>query len=235
MTGTEAKSIILQMLGENPAAPAYFNDFQIEYWMRSALNEAAERTRYLQHTFRLSWLASGTLALGDGTIQVERLETDDDGRMRPITTEELWRTNRNWRAHTGTPRFYYMDTQRTTGVGSGAQTVKLYPGNSSTIWYRVYYSSYPTNPAAYMLEQIELPTWCHNIVIYGTLARAYAADAGTTRNEAAAAFYGMLYDQLVERLRVRANRRLPKDWSMGDPSARRLSIGDIFPANIPEP
>lgn len=234
MTGNEAKTMIYTLLGENPSSPVHFSDSQIQYWMRAVLNDAAERTRYLEGRWDLNLSSGSKQALTDNVIQVQRFETDQDGRMRPVTTAELWKVNRHWRSETGTPRFYYLDGQRDTSVGSGAQILTLYPLQSYTVEYLMYFESYPADPADDMSLGLEIPLWAAHMVVYGVLARAYKTINFRT-SLAASAFYSVLYENLIKRLRVRADSRLPKRWIAGQRTHRRLSGHELFPRNIPEP
>ena len=201
--------------------------------MRETMNEIAESTRYLLHNTDSSVTASGVVALDADAIQVRRFETDADGVMRPTTTRALWRNNRQWRAMlAGTPRFYYMDTLR---IPSGAQAIYLYPPNSATTEYRMYFSSYPEDfidgAVAAIADNLEIPTWCAHAVVYGALAKAYLVD-GHRMNVGSARFYGSMYDALVDRLRVRANSRSPKIRVCGRPQRKRIRLIERLPEHI---
>ena len=232
MTGNEAKLLIYGLLGESEASSAYFPSAQIEYMMRSTMNDIADRTEYLLRNVDGTVLAGLSITRAIDQIQMKRLETDTEGRLFPTTTEELWRKNNEWRSRPrGTPVWYYFDAQRNA---TGGSTVAMYPTQSSNTDYRLYYSSYPTNPGSSAADNLEIPTWCAHAVVYGTLQRAYLADSHRF-SPSASAFYGRMYEALVDRLQVRARDRLPKRWAAGRDAARRVRPPKRMPDNIPEP
>lgn len=232
MTGAEAKTLIYGLLGEQGGS-AYYSPAQIEHWMRETMNDIAERTRYLLHNTDSSVAASTAVTLDADLIQVRRFETDNDGVMSPTTTRELWRNNRQWRSLLATaPRFYYMDTYR---ISSGAQALYLYPANSATTEYRLYFTSYPHDfidgAVVDIDDNLEIPTWCAHAVVYGALAKAYLVD-GHRMSAGASRFYGSMYDTLVDRLHVRANSRAPKIRVCGRPNRKRIRLIERLPEHI---
>lgn len=231
MTWGDAKVLIRGIISDTRAV--WFEDHLLDTWARSVMQVAAERTRYLyKEQAGLISAAVTTVSLPDDAIQLRRIETGDEGRLRPITTGVLYANNRSWQDQTGTPRFYYMDTLSDV---DGARTVAFYYTPSALDSYRMFFDSYPDAPSsATPTVELEVPMWCAHFVVYGVLSKCYEADTPVASDELAQVYRGM-YDMLLDRLKVQADGRLPKTWVAGEPSHRALSVREIFPSTIPSP
>jgi len=231
MTWADAKLLIRGLISDPRGV--WFEDYQLDAWGRTVMNVAAERSRYLVRQDIAIIVGGGnSFAQKSDCIQMQRVEDGHEGKLRPITIKGLAEGNRNWRDQTGTARFYYLDT---LAGFDGTRTVGIYPETTSTTTIRFFYDAYPESPADRAdTEALEIPKWAAHLVVFGVLSKCYDVDT-PVRSAGLSGFYGALFDQLVDRLRVRADGRLPKTWVTGSPSHRALSLREIFPQNIPTP
>lgn len=74
----------------------------------------------------------------------------------------------------------------------------------------VYFSCRPPDIAA-DADVPALPLWAHHGLVYGMLRHAWRAHT-PQRDVAKSALFGALYARVANRLKIRTNGKLPKDW-----------------------
>ena len=236
-TWQEIKDLFNGAVGDTEAAHSFFSATQAVNWANKALWEMAEHANPLD--VELDFTTSTGTALysvdggGQGVLGTWRLEIDDLP-ARATTRGHLQRANRNWRQLSAIPACYYLDEP---SADPDTYTIGLWPLPSSDIAAKVYLSIVPAAVSdSTPTFSVQVPVWAAPGVLYSMLADAYMS-MGKVGDIKVSKFYRMMFEYVLERLRVRSNSRLPVDRSYGSgPSNKRQKTWrDMIPQTIPEP
>jgi hypothetical protein len=227
------KSLVYGVLGDVEGTNTFFSVAQVLDVANTTMREIGDRTHFYdsQETGvtqpQVAVLTNALAAYGFWRIEV------NGHVVRPITSDKLRHTDKFWEAREGEPWFYLLDEFQTDPEYI---KIRLYETPNDEYTYRILGYGMPTMPsdsfAAYM---VHLPEWFAYSMAWGMLARMYAADT-PMRNDAIAAFYRMIFDDAVMRLRIRSFSRLANEWEV-DPDAGgyKYSIWDRIPSTITGP
>lgn len=179
-----------------------------------ALREICEACKYVDENEVMNVVSgTGTYSVTAAGYDVFRVEYDDQALL-PITRDTLRDHDETYHTLSGQPRFYYLDEIYST---QDALAVSLYyvPGTSVTNGLRVWYHAYPTAlTTSSTTEELEIPDWAVGAVLFYMLSIAFRAET-RRKNIQTAAFYRMMYEDILDSLISRTNRRDEKPWSAG--------------------
>jgi len=234
ITWANLKTQFYGTIGDVEGTNTFFSTTQVIQWANDCLRELGERTHPYDYQFQQSGTGGDPIItfVGSNIFQVWRVEVDEEV-MRPITADKLRHGDRFWETRSGVPRWYLIDEYQTD---LDAFKIRLYEIPSVDYDFVVYSYAAPTNPGdSTPTYNIHLPEWFAYSLTFGMLAKAYAAET-QMKNDATAAFYQMMFDDAVLRLRVRSFGRLKNEWEF-DPSSQepRYSIWDRIPSTITGP
>ena len=241
VTWQNVKDMFYNCVGDNENVQAFFTETQAVSWARQAMRVAAERTNF--RDFKYESIID-TTSYPDGVYpadasglayRVWRVEYEGE-YLRPINADQIRKYDRFWQDRTSaTPTWYLLDEYQTQT--SGLLYFRFYEKPSvDDDTFRVYSYALPgeINDAA-PTQMLNIPEWFAYAVLYGMLERAYEADTEMANAETSA-FFGMMFDDAVMRLRIRSNSRLPSEWSYNPiETDASLSIWNRLPENITEP
>lgn len=231
-TWADIKSTFEDILADS--GNAFISDATQVRWANAALRELCEAARYIEAQ-KVSNVASGVsqYAVTEGGYSVVRVEYDGEA-LFPIYRSHLRQCMRDFSGHTGLPRFYFLDEINATPDNLYVGVYET-PSANLTNGLRIWYHGYPaavsdSSPST----EIEIPDWAVGGVLFYMLREAYTADTNV-RNLDTAAFYGMLYDDVLDRLVSRSRSRLAKSWQSGQRAYQPQSILNRLPDRVPAP
>lgn len=234
ITWANLKTVFYGVVGDTEGTNTFFSTAQVLGWAVECMREAAQRTHFRDAKFEQG-VSSGTASFNFGGAVIYgiwRVEVDDEA-MRPITGDKLRHSDRYWESRTGKPQWYLVDEYQTD---NDPFTIRLYETPDADVDVDVYYYSAPVVLSdSTPTYNVNAPEWFAYAIVWGMLAKAYAADT-QMRNDQIAQFYAGLWNDAIMRLRVRSFGRLKNEWEYQDgtdPVA--MSIWDRLPTTIPEP
>lgn len=211
----------------------YFTVAQVDRFINRALREVCERARYRDAYQEINAVA-GTLeyAINKEGYDVFRVEYDGEV-LQPIARDRLRHADRDWAQRSGTPKCYYLDeiydSQEYLTVG-----IWEAPSSNLVAGLMVWYSAVP-DAATYTKPSTELdvPDWAAGAILFYMLYLAYVADTKMQSFETAA-IYKLMFEDILDRLIIRSNDRVPKKWVSGTPSSPNVSLLNRLPQRITE-
>lgn len=235
VTWANIKTLFYGTIGDVEGTNTFFSTAQVAQWAVDCLREVGERTQCRDlKTVNVGTGGVGTISFsGVEVYGVWRVEVDEVV-MRPTTADKLRANDRFWETRAdGVARWYLLDEQN-TDVGTTA--IRLYETPASDYNFVVYSYGAPATPNdTYPTYNIHLPEWFAYCLVYGMLAKAFGADT-QMRNDEIAAFYNMVFEDAILRLRVRSFGRLKNEWEYStEEQGIAFSIWDRLPPTIPEP
>jgi|GEM_PF-6820227 len=209
MTFAEFKALFYEAVHDAEGTHAFFSATQVTNWTNKALREMAEATQFydLQITFNTS---SGypQYALGSNIFNVWRVEVDNR-KMEPTTIQRLMETRTNFRARSGRPVAYYLDGVTTN---PDQYQIGLWEKPNATYASRALAHGMPVAVADDDEDDnMHVPDWMAYAVLWSVMSDAYKADT-RVQNLEASSFYRHVFDDHLNRLKVRSFNKLPKDW-----------------------
>lgn len=234
ITWANIKTQFYGTIGDVEGTNTFFSTAQVMQWATDCMRELAERT----HFYDLAYANAGTggdpyvIFSSTNIFQVWRVEVDEE-LVRPITADKLRHGDKFWESRSGVPRWYIIDEYQTD---LDSTKIRLYETPASDYAVVVYLYAAPTVPSdTNPTYNIHLPEWFAYSLVFGMLAKAYAADT-QMRNDSIAAFYQSVYNDAVLRLRLRSFGRLKNEWEYQPSSQDQgFSIWDRIPATITGP
>jgi hypothetical protein len=214
----------------------------MDLWANTSLSELGEHAEYIDSgnstTTTLGAGIGASISLGSagGYLGVWRVEIDDEA-IYPITTERLYRDNREWQTQRGEPQFYYMDSMATISTNDSIN-MGVWPLSSGGYKLRVISTvTADVLETASATDKVMLPLWAVPGLVWGILSNFYDSES-RMQNPQVSAFYRRLFEDVMTRLKVRSFSRMKFSKAWGEGPARR-SIWDasrLFPEDgVPVP
>jgi hypothetical protein len=234
ITWANLKTQFYGTIGDVEGTNTFFSIAQVAQWANDRLREVGERTHFYDYVVSGSG-DSGVAEINFSSSNVFglwRVEIDEEA-VKPITADKLRHGDKFWESRTGTPRWYLQDEYQTN---LDSITLRLYEIPDADYDFVAYaYAAPIVINDTYPTYNVHLPEWFAYSLVFGMLAKAYAAET-QMRDENIAAIYQKMWDDAVLRLRVRSNGRLKNEWEF-EPSdqAPRGSIWDRIPSTIVAP
>lgn len=236
-TYKDIKDFVFAALQDTEAGQFFFTSTQIQTWTNLALWEMAEHAQYLDK-IETQNTADGTAAYyvgGNGTppFGIWRMEIDDEA-IQAISQDRLREFSRTWKDVSGQPHYYYLDDINYT---PDYYQFRLWEEPNGVYEIRSYVYDLPAQVFdGAETDSLQVPQWAVYGVAWYVLSEAYMAET-TRQSYDTAAFYRMLYDDILDRLSGRAADKLgEKQWIYGGGSSRFLpDFWDNLPDTIPEP
>ena len=232
----DVKDFFFPAVQDTEASQAFFTVDQAEAWANAALWEMGQYAQYYDLVATQN-TSSGTAtytigSLGTPPYGIWRAEIDDEV-IRATTQDELERNDRDWPARTGKPAFYYLDTM---SYIPDLCLMGLFETPNGTYELRTYAYGVPdavSNDSD--ATNVMVPQWAAYGVLWYMLSEAFLAET-RRQNLDTSAFYRMLYEDVLDRLRVRSFSKIRKTWVAG--TGGSWNEDDILydlPDTIPEP
>jgi len=228
--------LVYATIRDNETDQVLVTKAQIGSWADQCLYEMAEQAMFLD--LLVEWNATVDSAeyelnsTGAGTLGLWRMEVDDEV-IWPTTRRDLYRDNREWQTRTGQPRWYYLDGLQSDATATGL-VVGLHPVPNSTISLRAYLSVVPdAYDSTKMSNRVKLPRWAVPGLVWGILAMVYSAE-NRIQNDRTAALYRMMYEDTIDRLKVRSFSRsiVSSAYGEGTRKAGMLSWRNLVPSDF---
>lgn len=237
-TYSDILDLVYGIIGDDPASPKLLKTSLADVFANESLNELAEHSDYIDEEVTASLLSGAYTVTKSSSVPVfgvRRVEIDNEA-ISPIDTERLYRLSRTWQEATGEPRWYYMDGS--AGLANDNFTFYLYPKSGGSYSLRAIYSGAPDGLSyASNTDKVMLPLWATPALAWGILAKYYES-AGRRENKQTAGFYRHLFEDCMDRLRVRSYARLGGHKAYGQAKTmvplddfRQLMPADGFPTS----
>jgi len=228
------KDFFFPAVQDTEASQSFFTEAQAAAWANGALIEMAEYTHYydlVQEQNTTSGSPNYAVgSLGTPPFGLWRAEIDDE-KIYATSRKDLQQNDRSWQDRTGKPFAYYMDDM--TLVPDYFQ-IGLFEEPNATYVLRTYAYGMPATVGT-DADYVHVPEWAVYGVLWYMLAEAFLTE-GRRQNLQTSDFYRRLYEDTLERLRVRSYSKTNKTWVVGrGGSDLELDIRYNLPDTIPEP
>ena len=232
VTWANIKDLFYEFVGDREGVHQFFTAAQLQGWLHESMREVAERTHFKD--VEATQTATENLPTSNVPTymyEVWRVEVDDE-YVRPITAYEIRKQDRFWQERTGKIYWYLLDEYQTN---PDTIVIRWFEIPASDAEFSIYGYGNPGLPNdSTDTNAMNVPEWFAYALLWGILARAYDADT-QMRNRDISAFFRMMWDDAIMRLRIRSNGRL-EGWAPDHYSTdRSLSIWNNLPRTIPEP
>ena len=235
-TWQDIKDFFFPAVQDTEASQSFFTTDQAVAWANGALWEMAQYAQYID-AVQTQNTVSGTASYYIGStglppFGVWRVEIDDE-KISAIDTRELRKNDFRWSTRSGRPYFYYMDE---ISPNPDYLRIGLVDNPNGVYELRTYAYGVPAQVAEGSdTDSVQVPQWAIYGVLWYMLSEAFMTE-GRRQNLATSNFYRMLYDDTLERLRARTNRKTPKSWVVsGHSGYKGQGFWDNLPDTIPEP
>ena len=236
-TYKDVKDFVFAALQDTEAGQFFFSSAQIKTWTNLALWEMAEESKFLDK-IETQNTVDGTAAYyvgGNGAppFGIWRMEIDDEA-IQAITKDRLRQFSRTWEDISGSPHYYYLDD---INYIPDYFQFRLWEEPNGVYEIRAYTYDLPAQVFdGAETDSIQVPQWAIYGVVWYVLSEAYMAET-TRQNYDTAAFYRMLFEDVVHRLKGRAGDKMgEKSWVFGGDKSRFTDdFWSDLPDTIPEP
>jgi hypothetical protein len=228
----DVTAIVRGLVNDDAASSRLITDTQMDLWANTCLYEIAEHSEY-REVVETDVTVSGTgiWSVEGDPLGIFRVEIDDE-KIYPINSRELYRLSRTWQEQTGLPRWYRMDNMR--NMESDDLRFELWPTPNAVYDIRIYSTVAAdevdsTTPNEFVM----LPRWAVHGLAWGILSKFYESES-RMQNLGAAQVYKVMYDQVIDRIKVRSYARLSRDesaWGAGRKNVVYSDLHQLMPAD----
>lgn len=185
---------VLRVLGDDPTDPVYWDEDEIENYVNEAYTAMARDSKAYQFSESIA-VVQGTASytLDAMTMKVKRVFLDQTP-LRPATPYEMDRLRAGWGFEAKT--WGYISTQQVP------QTIRLVDTPDAAGTLTVYSVGIPAALDG-NCDTPELPSWCHQGIVFGAAARALNR-FGEQRNPELAAVCNAAYGEYLTVLKAYA-------------------------------
>ena len=231
-TYQEIMDVVRELTSDPVGDSRLITDTQMDLWANMCLHEMVEHSEFLEteETANTTGGGTGAVAITGDPIRVLRVEIEDEA-IYPTTTRDLYKLSRTWQAQTGRPRWYYMDSLR--DYQSDYLYLNLWPLPNAVYSVRAVVSQAPKElDSTIPTNNVEVPLWATPGLVWGILYRFYEAETRMQSNQASQLFK-MMYEDVVDRLKVRSYSKLgrSKAWGSGRRSMPSGDFQELMPSD----
>jgi hypothetical protein len=182
---------MFRRLAFDEVADYYWSDQKVTMFLNQSNMEAARRTRWLVDSStpdvcQIAVVAGqGEYILHPAIISMRRLRLNGQS-LTPKDVRDL-DLRGDWESDQGDPCHFV--------VGLGSTTLHLYPQPVSDGVLKLTVSREPLDTMTMVMDESELPARCHDAIVYGALALAYAVPDPDSESPQRSAKYQSMFDQ----------------------------------------